>query len=216
LCHQYIPSLQGDARKGEVLDMLTERKPLRRVTAGARIMVLVLLLGWLVSVPAEAAVPDVTGAWISRGLTVPTWHLVASGPGRSHLHATWGGLPGGGHENLHGVFDGTLSGQEYSGDFVVTEESVRVAGTASFLVVNATHITITITPAGGSTQTIYLSRPPQRGSDIEADLNINLTYFANALPTAPPSDGGRCPARVELAHVHGMFEAHRTDHIAGG
>jgi hypothetical protein len=213
-----FPLSRGEQR--EVLGMLTGTKPLRRATTGARIIAMllsVLLLGALVSVPAEAAaVPDVTGAWISKGLTVPTWHLMASGSGRSHLHATWGGAPGSGHEGLLGVFNGTLNGSAYAGDFVLTEGSVRVTGTMAFLIVNATHITISLTPAGSSTQTIYLSRPPKHSSIYEGNLSINLSYVANALPTAPPSGGGRCPAPIELAHLYGMFAAHRTDHVDGG
>jgi len=170
----------------------------------------------ILGVPAAAAqTPDVTGTWN----TIPpggNWLLKASGPGLSSLHATWGGGATGGHAALRGVFNGTLSGDSYTGDFQVAEGSVHVIGTMTFRIVNMITIVVTWRPEGSSTiQTVTLHSQGCHSCLNADNLDIVISYFADSMPVATRPQLG-CPGAVAPAQIYGMFEGHRTDHISGG
>ena len=200
------------------------------LTAGARVVVLLvgaLMIAGLLAPAAGAAVPDVTGTWGGKPGD-KNWHLVASGPGLEHLHGDWGGTAASGHAALHGTFEGTLSGDTYTGTFSVTEESVHSTGTISFRVASPTLIDVSLRVtggygAGGPLQSFVLHWQGSTSKEIDDDLLIDFSYYANSLPTViragprvPLPGYGGCPAAEVPAHISGHFETHRRYDLTFG
>jgi hypothetical protein len=162
---------------------------------------------------ASGPVPNVTGTWTPT--TGGSWHLTASGPGLNHLHATWAGAPGSGHEALRGVFDGTLSGSTYTGPFQINEGATNVTGTMAFQIVNSTTIVVTLRVTGSTaTQTITMHGHAAGGA---TPVKINISFVAGNAVTAPPKARGQgvpssqeCPAARVRAKADGHIEAQIT------
>jgi hypothetical protein len=105
---------------------------------------------------AAGAPPDLTGSWSQPSSpTTPAWQLVASGPGLRILRASWHGS--GAHSGLVGSFQGRLSRQGstfvYSGNFQVSEGSVRNGGTMTFTIVSKNEILMSYRQGNGSSAT---------------------------------------------------------------
>jgi hypothetical protein len=93
-----------------------------------------LLAAALLVLPARAATAtaDVYGLWVNQADTASDYALRPT-PDLQKLHVFWSGTLT--HSGLRGSFDGTINaaGDAYKGTFHVTEGSVVVDGTGTFL-----------------------------------------------------------------------------------
>jgi hypothetical protein len=127
------------------------------------LLVFLLLVVGLLSPPAAAAAPNVTGAWIQPAIpSNPPFYLVSTNSGK-RLTAGWRGS--GAHATLVGEFTGTFDAaeDEYNGTFQVSEEdNPPVGGTMTFQIIPPQQLHVFYTQDNGVSGSFDLVRETTR------------------------------------------------------